>query len=303
MSLDAPLFDTAPPEPPLPLAVRLKRRLKAEASGLVMPVLRKAAGAYIGGETLGEALTVATRLKGDGLAATLGFWDKNGESPDKVAEVCLDAVRALAGSDGCVSLKPPVLRYDPALAAALAHAAAKAGISLYCDSHGWEAAEPSFAFAEALKLGGARLGVTLPGRWWRSLHDAEWAIAHGAAVRVVKGQWPDPGERDMAQGFLELVERLAGRARFVSVATHDFALGSQAIARLKEAGTPCEASVLLGVPAAPLMRWAKTNGVALRVYVPFGPGFVPNALGVLRRNPRLLWAVAKDRFAAVLGPR
>jgi proline dehydrogenase len=56
--------------------------------------------------------------------------------------------------------------------------------------------------------------------------------------------------------------------------------------------------VLLGMPAKKLLRWAKDNAVPVRIYVPFGAGFVPNALGVLRRNPRLLLAVAQDRLSA-----
>ena len=299
----AGLFDTSPPEHASrpPFGVRLKQTLTAKASALVMPVLRKAAGSYVGGETLGEALGVIHRLGGEGLAATLGFWDKNGECPQAVGDICLDAIRRLSGSDCQVSLKPPVLRYDHALAEVLAAIAAQCGVGLYCDSHGSETAEPSLAFAEALaaKLGGGRLGVTLPGRWARSLRDADWALERGLAVRVVKGQWPDPADpaRDIATSFLQVIARLAGRARHVAVATHDFALGREAMTRLRDADTSCELGVLLGMPAKPLIAWAKQNGVRVRVYVPFGPGFVPNAIRILRRNPRLILAVAKERMA------
>ena len=103
-----------------------------------------------------------------------------------------------------------------------------------------------------------------------------------------------------------MIDRLAGRARHVAVATHDFALGREAIKRLKAAGTSCEVEVLLGMPAGPLLAWAKQNGVKVRVYVPYGCGFIANAAGVLRRNPRLMLAIAKaqfDQFAALFSSR
>jgi proline dehydrogenase len=133
------------------------------------------------------------------------------------------------------------------------------------------------------------------------LKDADWAIERGLNVRVVKGQWPDPDDlrRDMAAGFLEVIDRLAGRAPHVAVATHDLKLASLAIGRLRAAGTSCELELLFGAPFGPSLNWARANRVAARVYVPFGEGFVPNALSLLRHNPRLIWAVARGRLMAL----
>jgi proline dehydrogenase len=104
---------------------------------------------------------------------------------------------------------------------------------------------------------------------------------------VVKGQWPDPEEpgRDPSAGYLEVIGRLAGRARHVGVATHDVPLAAEAIARLRATNTPFELELLYGMPMA---------RAPVRIYVPFGKGFIPSAVGVLRRNPRLAWLVLKD---------
>jgi len=300
------LFTTAPPDEPVETSRlgRFKQLLAAKLSALIMPVVKKAAAPYLGGETVEEALCVARRLGGEGYAVTLGYWDTGQDTAEAVAEVQADAIRQLTAQslDGTLSLKPPALHYAPELAARLAAAAAEAGLRLHCDSHGVEAADPSNAMLEAMiaRLGAARLGTTLPGRWRRSLSDADWAVAQGLNVRVVKGQWPDPADpgRDMAEGFLAVIERLAGRARHVAVATHDTKLAMAAIARLQAAGTACELELLFGMPAKALLRWAAAKGVGRRVYVPFGAGFVPNAVRVLRRNPRLVLAVGKDRLAA-----
>jgi proline dehydrogenase len=195
-------------------------------------------------------------------------------------------------------MKPPALRFSPELADGLARAAAARQVRLHLDSHGTEHADASNAMLEvmAAHLPGEALGTTLPGRWRRSLADADWAVERGLNVRVVKGQWPDPADpqRDLSGGFLKVIDRLAGRARHVAVATHDFPLACEAIRRLQVSGTPCGVEVLLGMPARPLLRWAKESGVPVRVYIPFGAGFIPNALGVLKRNPRIALAVTRE---------
>lgn len=302
---DTALFDTAPPDEKLPLVRRLKQRAVGWVSAAIMPVVKHAARPYLGGETIDEALYVARRLQGEGTAVTFGYWDCAAQSLQTVASVQAEALRKVTATGAYVSLKPPALRFDAGVAAALSGIAAAGGIGLHCDSHGVEVAELSNLFAEMLAecLAPARIGITLPGRWGRSLADAEWALAKGFNIRVVKGQWPDPADpkRNIADGFLSVIDRLAGRARRVAVATHDFELGRAALLRLRDAGTPCELEVLLGMPAKSLRAWASENSIHTRVYVPYGPGFVPNAVGVLKRNPRLVLAVAKDRAAAVAG--
>lgn len=293
------LYRTAPPDEPPP---SLKRRLVAKASAVLLPLVTRAARAYVGGIAVEDALCVARRLELEGYAATIGYWDRGHDSLADIRAVYLNSIEAMAATSGdrYLSVKPPALRYSEPVAKELAAAAAPSCIRIHCDSHGADMADPSNAMLAAMgdHLGADLLGTTLPGRWQRSLCDADWACARGFNVRVVKGQWPDPADpgRDIHLGFLEVIDRLAGRARHVSVATHDFGLGRDAISRLKAAGTSCDIEVLLGMPARPLLNWTKQNGIAVRVYVPYGAGFVPNAIGVLRRNPRLLPILVKGQF-------
>jgi proline dehydrogenase len=217
-----------------------------------------------------------------------------------VGSICIDAIRTIArsGLDTYLSIKPPALRFDRGLTAALGRAARTTRMRVHCDSHGPDVAEASHAMEQAMlaNLDAASLSTTLPGRWSRSLTDADWAIERGLRVRVVKGQWPDPDDlgRDMSAGYLEVIDRLAGRARLVGVATHDVPLAAEAIARLRARGTPFELELLYGMPMASSLRWAKDERAAVRIYVPFGKGFIPSAVGVLRRNPRLAWLMLKD---------
>lgn len=304
MSAPAQQSFTAPPEEAglRPFLSRKKRQAIAAASHLLMPIMKKAAGAYLGGETVDEALLVVRRLKSEGHAVTLGYWDVGRESVEECTDLYRNAISALTG-DEYLSLKPPALQFSLSAARLLARQAAEQGIRLHCDSHGPEAADATNAFAEALCeiLPPQLVSITLPGRWQRSRADADWAMARGLPVRVVKGQWSAPANssRDIGEGFLDVIDRLTQNARHVAVATHDFFLAREAIGRLKAAGVSCEIEVLLGLSAKPLLAWARETGIPTRVYVPYGPGFVPNAIGVLRRNPRLLIAVAKERLGAM----
>ena len=67
-----------------------------------------------------------------------------------------------------------------------------------------------------------------------------------------------------------MIDRLAGRAPLVAVATHD----------------PC------------LARAAR---VPARIYVPYGAAWVPYCLSQVRQNPRLLWWALRDATLGASG--
>jgi proline dehydrogenase len=293
--------DTGPPSAPAPTTLaRLRAGASASVSAAIMPLMQRAGRAYVGGETVDDALTIARRLSEEGLPTTLGFWDTKDYAAPEVAEICLGAIRAVAtsGLDSYLSIKPPALRFDRTLAASIARLAQASQMRVHCDSHGPDVAAASHTMEAAMlaHLDAGSLSTTLPGRWSRSVADADWATERGLRVRVVKGQWPDPddSDRDMSLGYLEVIDRLAGRARLVGVATHDVPLAAEAIARLRARGTPFELELLYGMPMESSLRWAKEERAPVRIYVPFGKGFIPSAVGVLRRNPRLAWLVLKD---------
>ncbi len=296
--VDSPAAGTAPPA-----AGHARRHLRAAvaraASAVLLPMAQRVARDRIGGHTVADAISVARRLDGEGRPCTLGFWDTPDYSRQQVLATYIEAIGALTAADldATLSIKPPAIGFEPRLSADLARAAAERGIGLHCDSHGTEAADASCAMIEAMLgiLPADRLGTTLPGRWRRSLADADWAVERGLAVRVVKGQWPDPGDpgRDLGRGCLEVIDRLAGRARLVAVATHEVALLAAAIGRLRAAGTACRAELIHGAPTGAALDWAAHNGVDVRIYVPFGKGFLPNVIGMLRRDPRLALRIAK----------
>jgi proline dehydrogenase len=279
-------------EPPNVAAQSLKRRLGEAASAALMPIIKQAARPYLGGEGIEDALCVAARLRQEGFSTAFSYWDSGNEPAEAVEEIAYSTLSAIADLPRTyLSLKPPALRFSNESALRLARVAAQHGARLHFDSHGVETTDRQLAMIETMlgAISSEHLGITLPGRHIRSLRDADWAVKTGVNVRIVKGEWPDPlcPKNDLREGVLLLAKSLAGRARHVAIATHDLSLAQKAIAHLRAAQTSCEIEVLLGMPARPLLAWAKQNEVRVRVYIPYGCGFIPNAIGILRRNPRM----------------
>ncbi len=270
------------------------------ASRCLRPLVRRAAKAYIAGEHLSDALALRQRLAARGLSATLGYWDSSAETESEVAAVYLTALKELAASDDYLSIKLPALRFSRERTIEVAAAAKAQGVRLHCDSHDIETSDQMKSLVEAIVEQGTTVSYTLPGRWRRSLDDADWAAERGLTVRVVKGQWPDPADpnRDMRAGYLETIERLAGKPLHVAVASHDVPLAAQAIRRLQATRTPCSLELLYGLPMRESLKLAKSLGASVRVYVPYGAAYLPYALGKLKHNPRMAWWLLRDFLGA-----
>ncbi|HKD38015.1 MAG TPA: hypothetical protein VKB78_14480, partial [Pirellulales bacterium] len=199
------------------------------------------------------------------------------------------------GIDAYLSIKFPSLKYSHDGLAGLAVAARQRHLALHFDALGPETVDRTWAAIENLPAD-SQLGCTLPSRWRRSSADADWAIEHGLAVRVVKGQWPDPDcpRLDPRVGYLDVVRRLAGHARHVAIASHDLVTARQAIELLLGAKTPTTLELLFGLPSRKQMGLARELGVPVRVYVPYGAAYLPYCLAQIKRNPRIAWWLLRD---------
>jgi proline dehydrogenase len=261
-------------------------------SGCWQWVARRAARNYVAGVGLEDALRLASRAAAHGQGSTLCYWNRREDTPAQVQRKCLEAVEAMAalGSDSYLSLKATALDFEPERLREVGTRAREHGLPVVFDAMWPEAAEPIQRAIDALLPVHSELGCVLPGRWRRSPRDAEWALERGLRVRVVQGQWEEgPGlGQDGREGFLALIERLAGRARHVSVATHDVALAHESLRRLTEAGTPCELEQLLGYPRSGRLEVAHRFRVPVRLYLPFGHAHLPYRLSQAVSEP---WVV------------
>ena len=269
------------------------------------PIVGRIAGRYIAGERLDDALRVADGLVAQHGAA-IGFWNDASDTPREVAARYLDALAALGarGRDEYLSIKLPALDFSDSLLGEVVERAHALRVRVHLDSMGFDTVDPTRAVVEKLldTFPEAPLGVTIPGRWERSLGDADWACGRRLPVRVVKGEWSDPTapSRDLRAGYLDVIDALCGRAARVAVATHDTWLAAEAFRRLRSAGTHCDLELLFGLPMRQSVAQARRLGLAVRVYVPYGHGYVPYALSQLRKRPRMALWLARDLTASVL---
>jgi proline dehydrogenase len=259
---------------------------------ILAAVRRRAARRYMAGSELADALEREQALRNGGRTTVVGYWNAAGEDPDAVEQAYAVALAALAGRPGVqFACKPPALNCDPRRIDTLVQCARRAGVPLHFDSLSPEVATTLLA---ATVTAGA--GATLPGRWSRSRADADRLASTELPVRVIKGQWPDTAAPalDPRQGFLAVVERLAGRVAPVGVATHDGPLAAQALQRLRAADTPCELQLLLGLPVAASLAAARDAAVDVRVYVPYGAAHLPYALRATAQHPSLAFRLGRD---------
>ncbi len=271
------------------------------------PLAARAARHYVAGPGLADALGICCQLSRLGFAATVGYWNGDGESPRQLADTHLAEVDALEreGLKCSISLKAPPLGFAQELLTAIMERAQRRDVGVHFDSLVPEATDATFAMIAKALPHYPRLGCTLPGRWLRSVQDADLAVELGLTVRVVKGQWPDPAEPelDMRAGFLAVIDRLAGRAAHVGVATHDVALACEALRRLRAATTPCELELLLGLPTGLPLQAAAMIGVPVRFYVPYGRAALPYRLSQVSQNPRVAWWIVRDLLVGPMLPR
>ena len=246
--------------------------------------------------TLDETLAICRNSAKQNIATAICFWDDERDTPQSIADGCLAALAALpaARTDTYLSLKAPPLGYSVELGCAIAAQAKRHAIPLHFDSHAPETADPTFTLIDKIAKVTTGVGCTLPGRWRRSLDDADRVVEQGLSVRVVKGQWTEAGPSpvDPIRGFLAVVDRLAGRAPLVRVATHDQTLADEALRRLKAAGTPCELEMLFGFSNKKSADVAAALGVPVRYYIPFGRGWLPFVMDQIRENPGLVLQTA-----------
>jgi proline dehydrogenase len=251
----------------------------------------------VAGPELSDAIAFAQSLETEGLSSTIAYWNSVGEDPGHILASYLAAIDRAA--DGhvrtYVSIKAPALGMSAESVDALAARCAERNIGLHFDSLAVEHQAGIFELIERARTSNATLGCTLPGRFQRSIDDAELAVARQLRVRVVKGQWADPHHAiEPRAGFMSVIERLAGRAARVSVATHDPALAEEALALLRSRGTPADLELLLGLPVRRVRDVAQRLAAPVRMYIPYGYAWLPYSVSAARKNPRILLWILED---------
>lgn len=214
------------------------------------------------------AMRRARALRGQGMGASFGHFHRADDTPDMVLAAMLALADGLRGSGAGLAVKAPALGFDVARIGRVA----QAGLPLMFDSHAPGQADATLELA----MGITGAGCAIPARWRRSMGDALRLRDAPMPLRIVKGEWADPAGDMPELAFLDLIRVLAGRRAPVVVASHDPALVAAALDLL--ADTPCMLEQLRGLPRRRTMAAARARGVAVRLYMPTGPGWWPYAI-------------------------
>jgi proline dehydrogenase len=275
--------------------------LSKVAARVAGPIMSRAARAYIAGPELSDGLRVATQMEQRGFASTLGFWDGDDDSPRSVADAYVDALKAMRqrNSDCYLSIKLPALAYSLDLLDEVLAEARLAKARIHFDSLGPETVDQTCSIVEKLDLHANRLSVSLPGRWHRSLRDAEWATELRLGIRVVKGQWADDSgpQIDPHAGFLNLVKH-ASQCTGLAIATHDPRLAAECLDAMVLSQAKAEIELLFGLPSRSVLYLAKKTNSPVRIYVPYGHAWLPYCMARAQKNPRIFWWMLKDSVLA-----
>ena len=270
-------------------------------------IMRPVASRYVAGEELGDALAKLRELGAEGYTGIIDILgeDVEGEAQARrvLGDYCAaaDGVHA-AGLEAYVSVKPTHigLRTSEQLCLTLYRELAvhcqSLNLLLRVEMEDHTTTDATLRVFEALRSERGNVGLVLQSRLLRTPDDIA-ALAPGPLmVRMVKGIYLEPEElahtaaADISDAFVACTRQLFERGAKVSLATHDEQLAERLLALVHELGVEpyrYEMQVLLGVQQSLWSKW-KQAGHPVRVYVPYGPEWLPYSLRRLRKNPEIL---------------
>ena len=269
-------------------------------------LLSLATNRYTLGGTLQGALTprLLRSVKRDQI--TVGYWNAEEDTASKVVDEYINALHRAASLEvPCyLSIKAPAFGFDLELLRPLLILAEKKRVGLHFDSLAIDTVDPTRALLEKIQNEFAiELGMSLPGRWPRSVADGIWAKEHGIYVRVLKGEWADPAcpDYNLKEGFLALVRSLSHNPLTVRLASHDIPTIKAAVEILEQSNTAHHLELLYGLPRSEMVRFARQKKIPLRFYLPYGKAWLPYCMDSIQKKPYLAWWLVKDAFIGFSG--
>jgi proline dehydrogenase len=164
--------------------------------------------------------------------------------------------------------------------------------------------EPTLALLHHLLAQDLPAAITLQARLRRTRDDLAPLLEKPTSVRLVKGAFPLGPEHDyqgsteISRNFLSLASMMLSPAArkagfYPSFGTHDDVLAREVIKLARANGwqpDQYEIEFLYGV-RTPWQRELRNDGVAVRVYLPFGTDWWPYVMRRIGENPRNLLLV------------
>jgi len=268
---------------------------------------------YIAGTSMTEAIEAAKKLNAQNISATIDNLGENvkDEAGTAAAEysALLDRIKA-SGVDSTVSLKLTHLGLDVSTelaernAEAVVRKAREFGNFVRFDMESSAYTERTLAILYSLRKSYQNVGVAIQSSLLRSAGDIKRLIENGTSVRLVKGAYKEHPEvafmkkKDVDANFSFLMKELLMKGVRPAIATHDTALIEEAIRFTKAMNIPADSfefQMLLGIKRT-LQRRLAAEGYRVRVYVPYGPDWLPYTLRRLGERKENIYFVLKNIF-------
>jgi proline dehydrogenase len=263
------------------------------------PLARTVVTRVVGGETVEDAMAVASELADRGLWVSLErAWANDDGRADELLQEYLDLVDRLSacglGGVSEVAVFPSALDAadeDPVRLTTLCRSASRSGVAVMAGMGPLGSVDATLAIVDTLHRDGLLVGVTLQANLKRT--EADCSTLADRRVRLVKGGHRAdatvahvlPSEIDKA--FVRCAKTLLRGSGQPSFATHDPRLIRVVEGLAARYGRPrqtFEFAFYLGRQEAEQDRLAG-EGDRVRVYVPYGPDWFGRIMGGLAEQP------------------
>jgi proline dehydrogenase len=269
---------------------------------------RAVAFRFVAGESLDEAMQVASSLDRRRITSMLDFLGENvgtKEQAEAARAAYLDALAAVARAenlDCAIALKPTQLGLDVSLETCLTNmepisdAAESHSTVVMLDMESVGYVDPTLAVFREAHARYPKVGVALQSYLRRTERDIE-KLPPGCRVRLVKGAYLEPAEvvftskREVDANYARLFSTLFARGHSIDVATHDPRLLEGVRRRVDASGegwSRVEFQMLYGVRRDLQLRLAG-QGYPVRVYIPYGTEWYPYLTRRLAERPANVW--------------
>jgi proline dehydrogenase len=260
------------------------------------PLTRDVVRRFIAGDDAGDALAVAGRLIGDGMAVTLDYLGEDTTDLDQATAVADEYVSLLgrlheaglaAGGRAEVSVKPTAVglglpEHGEKTAAEnitrICVAAQQAGTTVTVDMEDHTRVDATLRLVGQLRADFPDLGCVIQSYLRRSPGDCEALATQGSRVRLCKGAYNAPdgiafaARTEVDRSYARCMRILIDGAGYPMLATHDPRLIEIGAARARSAGRDAgsfEYQMLYGVRPDEQTRLT-ADGAQVRVYLPYG---------------------------------
>lgn len=294
-------------------------------------IAKRAAGRFIAGMTVEEAITAVKQLNANGMNATLDHLGENTNSIEEARRatddvlVILDEIQK-SGVRSNVSIK--LTQLGLALDANLCHDHLRMILEraksydnfIRIDMEDGTLTEATLEMLNRVRGEGFdQVGIVIQSYLYRSEADVKRLLTEGVAVRLVKGAYQEPEslaypkKEDVDASFDRITDYLIegsvglggrtvskdGRVPPVTaIASHDEARIAHARQAAERAGLPKQAlefQMLYGI-RRDLQEQLTREGYPVRIYVPYGSHWYPYFMRRLAERPANVWFFMSNYF-------